>query len=211
MCPFQACCLCFLQDFEEFHNSALTSLHPDTMCTIVRWSMGFAVAWLCSFSFLLPNVFLLQLWMLQITHILPGNDEDVPVLGKTKAKQGGCVIPAHKGCSRLCQSGTKQSTQERWGASNTLSHFMEGQFPCVQYLDSSDWTPACSRKLTPILTDSRQGSVITRTKIKKKEMVDIHMIDILPQSSHTKPSLSAWHAGAAFPMHSCSLHHIPEQ
>lgn len=26
---------------------------------------------------------------------------------------------------------------------------------------------------------------------KKKEMVDIHMIDILPQSSHTKPSLSA--------------------
>lgn len=33
------------------------------------------------------------------------------------------------------------------------------------------------------------------------------MIDILPQCSHTKPSLPSWHAGAAFPRHSCSLHH----
>lgn len=198
MRPFQACCLCFLQDFEEFHNSALTSLHPDTMCTIVRWSMGFAVAWLCSFSFLLPNIFLLQLWMLQITHILPGNDEDVPVLGKTKAKRGGCVLPAHKGCSRLCQSGTKQSTQERWGASNTLSHFMEGQFPCVQYLDSLDWTPACSRKLTPILMDSRQGSVITRTKIKKKRWwIFIWLtfcLRVLTQSPLSLPDMRALHS-----------------
>lgn len=129
--------------------------------------------------------------MLQITHILLGNDEDVPVLGKTKAKRGGCVLPAHKGCSRLCQSGTKQSTQERWDASNTLSHFMEGQFPCVQYLDSSDWTPACSRKIDTHPYGLQAGKCHNEDQDKKKEMVDIHMIDILPQSSHTKPSLSA--------------------
>lgn len=35
MYPFQACCLYFVQDFEEFHKSAFTSLHPDTMLTIV--------------------------------------------------------------------------------------------------------------------------------------------------------------------------------
>ena len=36
MHPFQARCLYFAQDFEEFRNSGLTSLHPDTMLTIVR-------------------------------------------------------------------------------------------------------------------------------------------------------------------------------
>lgn len=33
-------------------------------------------------------------------------------------------------------------------------------------LDSLDWTSVCSRKFTPTLMDSRQGSVIRRTKIK---------------------------------------------
>lgn len=56
--------------------------------------------------------------------------------------------------------------------------------------------------------DSRQGSVRTRTRIKTRDRV-IPVIAILPQCSHTKPSLSAWHAGSAFPRHSCSLHHIP--
>lgn len=36
MHPFQARCFYFVQDFEEFHNSALTSLHPEIMLTIVR-------------------------------------------------------------------------------------------------------------------------------------------------------------------------------
>lgn len=150
MGPFQACCLCSTQDFEEFHNSALTSLHPDTMCTIVRPSKGFTFAWVCSFSFLLPNVFLLQLWMFQIMHFVLGNDKGIPVLGKAKAKQRACVWPVHEGCSRLCQSGTKKSTQGRWDASNTLSHLMAGQISWTAWIRHqhvpgnwhlSFWTP----------------------------------------------------------------------
>lgn len=158
MHPSQAC---FTQDFEEFHNSALTSLHPDTMCAIVRQSMGFTFAWVCSFSFLLPNVFLLRLWTFQITHILPGNDKGTPVLGKTKAKRGALPIKDAQGCVKVARSRAHRK-------GGMLPHFFPLYGRSVPlYLDSFDQTPF--RKLTPILMDSRRGSVTTRTKIKKRD------------------------------------------